>query len=515
LASLAPAAWFAQAMNTRYVSLLLLASGACALVLQTAWLREFRLVFGASTPAMAAVLAIFMGGLGVGNLVLGKRADAVANPLRFFAQLELAICVIGIASPFLVQLIRGGYLALGGQEALGVVGATAVRLALSALVIGPPTFLMGGTLAAAARAVTTADDESRRDVGWLYGMNTLGAVAGALLSTFLLLEWLGHRETLFAAGGVGLLNAAAAWWLSERLPSLATQASESKSTKPTRSSEKQRRESSAPLVASPLAFEPAVAPSLVYIAAFVVGFVFFLMELVWYRMLGAILGGTTFTLGLILTMALAGIGVGGAVYPAFFRSRVPTVRDFALTCGCEALALAIPFALGDRLALLAYVLQGMRYFGFAGQVLGWSVIAAIVVFPAGVAAGVQLPVLIALLGRGSRDVGRQVGLALAWNTLGAVLGSLAGGFGLLPLLSAMGAWKLAAMVLIAAAFAAMWLTYQRERQASPLLAPAFTTAAAALCLVAIGPTSVWRHSSIGAGRARPPAAHGASANDLK
>ena len=43
-------------------------SGLCSLVYQTTWLREFRLVFGASTPASAAVLAIFMGGIGAGSL---------------------------------------------------------------------------------------------------------------------------------------------------------------------------------------------------------------------------------------------------------------------------------------------------------------------------------------------------------------------------------------------------------------------------------------------------------------
>src|SRR5262245_39930723 len=227
-------------MNTRVVSVLLLVSGLCALVFQTAWLREFRLVFGASTPATAAVLAIFMGGLGLGNLVLGKRADIIASPMRFFAQLEVAICAIGIASPFLVQLVHSIYLGLGGQEALGFMGATAARLALSALVIGPPTFLMGGTLAAAARAVTTPNDESRRDVGWLYGMNTLGAVAGTLLSTFLFLEWLGNRQTLFAAGAIGLVNAAAAWSLAMRLPKPAGDTVVPKPTRSKRPADKHR-----------------------------------------------------------------------------------------------------------------------------------------------------------------------------------------------------------------------------------------------------------------------------------
>ncbi len=49
------------------ISALVFAGGACALIYQTLWMREFRLVFGASTAANAAVVAIFMGGLGLGG----------------------------------------------------------------------------------------------------------------------------------------------------------------------------------------------------------------------------------------------------------------------------------------------------------------------------------------------------------------------------------------------------------------------------------------------------------------
>jgi spermidine synthase len=53
-------------------------------VYQVCWLREFSLVFGASTAASAAVLAIFAGGLGVGGLVLGSRSDRQRRPLLFY-----------------------------------------------------------------------------------------------------------------------------------------------------------------------------------------------------------------------------------------------------------------------------------------------------------------------------------------------------------------------------------------------------------------------------------------------
>ncbi|MEA2491068.1 MAG: spermidine synthase, partial [Acidobacteriota bacterium] len=71
--------------RTGGVGLLLFGSGLCALVYQTVWLREFRLIFGASTAASAAVLAIFIGGLGAGGLLLGTRIDRHPRPLLFYA----------------------------------------------------------------------------------------------------------------------------------------------------------------------------------------------------------------------------------------------------------------------------------------------------------------------------------------------------------------------------------------------------------------------------------------------
>src|SRR5262249_59930116 len=80
----------------------------------------------------------------------------------------------------------------------------------SALVLSVPTVLMGGTLPAATRAVETEEDRRRRFLAVLYGVNTLGAVAGTVLSNFLLLETLGTRLTLWAACAVNALVGLAA-----------------------------------------------------------------------------------------------------------------------------------------------------------------------------------------------------------------------------------------------------------------------------------------------------------------
>jgi spermidine synthase len=471
-----------MASSARRVAPLLFGSGFCALVYQVVWMREFRLVFGASTSAQAAVVAIFIAGLGLGGLLIGRRADRHPRPLWLYGQLELLIALAAAVSPLLLFLVRAAYIGAGGTTTLGLVVGTIARLLLAALVIGLPTVLMGGTLPAAARAAQSAGDRGRTGVALLYGVNTLGAVLGAFLGTFFMIEVFGNRKTLWLACLLNLLVAL-----------LARQVSRTLAVEP----EGPEEGEAAPATA-------AQAPATFVVAgAAVVGFAFFLMELVWYRMLGPILGGTVFTFGLILTVALFGIGVGGALYSLRRQDATPTLTSFAHTCLLEALCIALPFAAGDHVALFAYGLRWLGSVGFFwGYVLGWAITCAAVVLPAAIVAGYQFPMLIALLGQGRREVGRQTGQAYAWNTGGAIAGSLAGGFGLLPLLTAVGAWRATGLLLVLLGIAAVVLSAKRQESRTRLVTPAVLALAAVALFAAPGPTSAWRHSGIGAGRAQ-------------
>ena len=497
------------------VAALLFLSGMCGLTFQTVWFREFRLVFGASTAASSAVLAVFMGGLGIGNAVLGKRADRVRSPLAMYALLELSIGLAAAVSPFLIDALHGLYIVMGGQLALGFPLATVVRLVISVLVLGIPTFLMGGTLPAAVRAVTAHEDRQRRGAALLYGVNTLGAVAGALGSTFFALERFGTRDTLWLACLVNIGTALSALALARvalRRSALVVPALAGNQARGHLRTGAETYVADhgymVPGSAKERAFRGAKGdnpPQVVYIVAGIVGCAFFLMELVWYRMLAPILGGTTFTFGLILAVALAGIGLGGAAYALFFRrpaARVPrpvSLHSLAFTCVLEACCIAIPFALGDRLAILAAMLREAGASRFVAEVGGWAAVASIVILPAAFVSGVQFPLLIALLGQGDKDVGKHIGLACSWNTLGAICGSLAGGFGLLPLLSAPGAWRAVVVLLVllsVAVFAYAWRSARRRTWAVATLGVGILAG----CMIACpGPTAVWRHGAVGAG----------------
>ena len=469
------------------VAALLFGSGAATLIYQTAWLRELRFVFGASTAASAAVLAVFMGGLGAGGLLLGRRAARHARPLKFYAGLELGVTIAAAGSPLLIAVVRRVYVSIGGTLALGAVGGTALRLALTGMVLLVPTLLAGGTLPAATQAVERGDDAARRATGLLYGANTLGALAGCVLSTFVLHELLGVRKMLFAACLLNAAVALVAWrWARKTAPApiVVPKASEAvREDAPRRAPVRERA---------------------VRITAALVGFVFLLMEIVWYRMLAPVLGGSSYTFGLILAIVLLGIAAGGLWYARGHRRPATGVGVLALTCALEAVAIALPFALGDDVALWALRLRLSMGDTFRGLVGSWTAIAALVVFPAAFISGYQFPLLVASLDDGRR-VGEQVGAAYAWNTAGAIGGSLVGGFGILPLLSAPGVWRLAVCILAVGAIGLLGIARDEPRRW--VSRAALAAAAVALVLIATpGPTGIWRHGGVGVGRAPAPSA---------
>jgi predicted membrane-bound spermidine synthase len=135
------------------------------------------------------------------------------------------------------------------------------------------------------------------------------------------------------------------------------------------------------------------------------------------------------------------------------------------------------------------------------MVASWTLVTLVVVFPAAFLAGIQFPLLIALLGRGRERVGRHVGAAYAWNTLGAIAGSLAGAFGLLPLLSAPDCWRLVAGLLCGLGAMSLLASLRHRGSWALAVATAVSLCFAVSCLSGPGPTAIWRHSGIGGGRA--------------
>lgn len=478
-------------LTTLALALILFLSGFCSLIYQTVWLREFRLVFGGAAPAAAAVVAVFMAGLGFGGKLFGAWVERVGRPFRFYARLEVGIAVAAALSPTMLGLARSLYLTTGGTAGMGLGVATCLQLLMTALVLGLPCFLMGGTLPAAMKFAQRDDDPRRSITAFFYGINIAGAVTGAMLSTFWLLPSFGNRGALTIAVLANLGLALGAGMISMF----------------------QEKEPRQPAEANNSADEETVAAkapaSFVLAAAFMSGFTFFVAELVWYRVSTPLLGGSVYGFGLVLCVVLAGMGIGGLLYSLMLKKAEPSLGGFTLVSALQALAVLLPYALGDRIAHLALILNdSLRGVGLTQMALGWAVVMGTLAFLPSLLSGIQFPLLVSLLGRGNAGVGQQLGRAYLWNTFGSISGSLLGGFVLVSLLGLKGCWVLAAVLIATMSGASLWL--QMRRHETSINAFSWNGRLAATALVAcgfcvfgaVGPTAAWMHTPIGYGRVK-------------
>lgn len=184
-------------------------SGASSLVFEVIWTRKLTLVFGASTPAISTVLSAFMGGLALGSYVIGKRADRLKFPLLTYAVMEALVGLFALAVPFIVDTVYppiGRWISLNAGNRFDVF--TILRFFVVALVLLPPTVLMGATLPLLTRHFVKKGGELGQRVGALYAVNTFGAVAGTLSAGFVLLPTVGLRWTNAIAAMTNIVLAA-------------------------------------------------------------------------------------------------------------------------------------------------------------------------------------------------------------------------------------------------------------------------------------------------------------------
>ena len=160
-------------------------SGFAALLYQTAWLRQFSLVFGTSELAVATVLAAYMGGLALGSAVAGRYAGRVTRPVLAYGVLEAGIALSALAVPLLLLAARALYaLMLGDQPTppdAATIGQPVFYLLVAFVVLAIPTAFMGATLPLLIRYAVRTDREVGPRVALLDAINTVGTVVAAFV----------------------------------------------------------------------------------------------------------------------------------------------------------------------------------------------------------------------------------------------------------------------------------------------------------------------------------------------
>src|SRR5271169_326392 len=417
-------------------------SGAAGLIYQVAWVKALGLIFGHTVYAVASVLAVFMAGLAAGSAYLGSWSERHAEPVILYAWIEFLVAATGLVS--LAGLAGVDFLFVTAHPYVSRLQPLplVVRLFGAAVVLFIPTFLMGGTLPILVRGITRSSTDLAIRVSQLYGVNTLGAVAGTLLSGFVLLPTVGLRVTIASAAVLNVFAGLIALRFAKEQRNL-----------PVVTTPRPR------LTALPAdAHQPTFAFLLFLFA--VVGGTAFAYEIAWTRLLAITITNSTYAFTLVLATFLAGTVMGSALFQRFStRSGQVSLTTFSRTQTWLGIAALSSLILFHWIPAVIQPILRATHQTFGGLVLAQSVTSALTGLPLAVIFGFNFPAVVVLLnGRASTSSGRSaaVGRAYAANTIGAVAGSLITGFWLVPWLGSFRVIAFAAGVNLLLAIALEW-----------------------------------------------------------
>lgn len=400
------------------VHLLFLLSGATALVYQVTWLRNLSLIFGASFEATSIVLAAFMAGLSAGGFVFARRAERTRHAFATYGLLELGVAAFALLVPALLAALDRAYQAAAVGSGGVTPGLNALRVLMALAILFVPTFLMGGTLPVLTRGLVDRFGDFGVRLSWLYGINTLGAVVGAVMAGFVLMPALGvwHSQLLAAVVNVVIGSSALA---GSRLASRAV-AGASAPPEPATSP-------------PPLSAAERRGTLLAWWGTAVSGLCALALEVMWTRGISIAVGTTTYSFTVMLAAFLTGIWLGSWLHALIPLRRVGAAVQLGLVMAAIGLSstltsFAIPHLpeLAIPLNLDLYGLEP-RIRGGTALLLGFGVMLLPCIFM-----GIAFPLAGQARARLGLGFGRSAGDTLGLNTLGAIAGSLLAGFVLIP-----------------------------------------------------------------------------------
>ncbi len=416
-----------------FLYLLFFLSGAAALAYQVVWVRSLQLIFGGSHFAVTAVLSVFMAGLALGSHLLGKRVDTLHRPLRAYGILELGIGAFAVLFLLLTEYYPYLYIPLARVAEENTLYLSFLRVAFSVIAMIVPTTLMGGTLPVLTKFASEHSRKAGEHVSFLYGFNTLGAVAGTILAGFVLLPNFGVRDTSAIAIATNFFIGLAAVVLAQQRVFQEVEGAESSPDhrlKPRVDKQENRsRESTV----------PAVPAELVLWGIGISGFCALGYEVLWTRVLSMVVGASVYSFTVMLVSFLTGIALGSKAFGLFIRwcpGACKSPGRATLLFG------SVQVLIGLTALVVTYYIRDLPSHAIRIQnfLLGTGIsefevrqganfgVAFSHMFVPAFFMGVAFPLAGKIRADGGKSAGDAIGEVLTYNTIGAILGAAVSGF---------------------------------------------------------------------------------------
>ncbi len=445
-----------SALHRVLIYSLLFLSGAAGLIYQVVWHRYLGILLGAQAKATAIILAIFLGGISAGYAVFGYWSRRKKwNLLLAYTLVELGLATWAFLFPVFFKF---GFPRMGSlYQGMGVENPL-VDFAIAILLLGLPTFLMGGTLPLLTQGLSRDLREASRTHALIYGFNTLGACLGCMLAGYLLIPSFGFGATSMAGGTLNLIVAVLSYVYFARHAKVQVPDTEPKteSTKP----------------------RAAHGPSLRVVGLWAIGFLsgFYLitLETVLIRLMGLSSGSSNYNFTLIVAIFIFGLGIGSVVARGIEKYRF---RDLMRNQVWVAILLTMVYLSGNYWSYGSHVLRSLlrdlpQNF-YVYQFLMAMAFFALLTIPLAFS-GLTLPLCFHLIKDGKGNLGERVGQLYSLNTVGCVLGALVGGYVFLNYVDLDQLYKICLIcILFTAAIAGYLYMKEESKNWRPIMASCF------------------------------------------
>lgn len=433
--------------------LLYLVSGFFSIALQVIWQRQLCLITGGTMVSIAGIISIWMVGLAIGSFAGGKIARNGRNLNALFCVTQIITGVYVLVSPALfhaVNILDGGlFLLQQSNEALSM----ALRAMLLLLVLAVPVSLIGAGFPILSGLL------GKRHISFLYYLNALGGVAGAVLVSFFFLEKAGVRGSVILLS-CGLIIANAAVLLFTKKPARDDSLKQGASIREKINSVKN------PLSAAATRFLSVIVPVLFFLS----GFTSLSYEFLYNRIVLFIFKESSYySFAIILILFIAGISAGSFLYNAIKRAFVSlscTLFWFALLeCFIGFWHILLPnFSVFIYTANLVINPNTLPAHYFLGTVFYRTSVAALLMLPPIIAFGFLYPMVIDLyvLLKNKTTEGEAAGYIGFCNLAGSAIGPVVTVFFLIAVFQVGGALRIISLLNIFIALAALLFVISRK-----------------------------------------------------
>jgi len=458
-------------------------SGLTGLTYEILWIRMIVKIIGGAPFAVSIILTVFMGGLGLGSYLAGRfidRVEGAGNLVRIYGILEIIIGAYGLLLPVLLTAFRPVYSILYNRLFDHFMIYSLLTFAGCALLLCVPVICMGATLPILCRFYITRLSHLGTHAGRLYGLNTIGAAAGSLLCGFWLLNLSGVWGTLIFAITINIVIGLAcirAGGKSGGGPDPA-----GKSAVKTLPEEE---------AGASEGIEPPRAVNGALVIFAVSGFCAMACEVIWTRLLGLIVGPTTYSFTIVLVTFILGLALGSIIFGRVADiSRRPVWVLIITQIAAALLVLLISQVLGSSQFFFAKVIYLFREDFALLSLVKALILFGFMILPT-LCFGATFPLVGKIYTRSVAGVGRSIGFVYAINTIGAVLGSFCAGFILIPLIGKENGLRLVAGLQLLSSLAVAGILLYSGRKRFLRLAPLALTVIVGLGLCLYFPR--WNH----------------------